>query len=94
MRKKKRCSITWQEWGGGPNWGQNCYYLFEPRATNYNPVVTPFIGRPMMRFLNTYATGHSWPTASGAWLYIPRTPEVVNSLVAQFISTIVLESIR
>jgi len=59
--------IGWTAWGGGPAWPENYYFLFEPRATNYNPVVTPFIDRPMMRFLNTYATGHSWPAASGTW---------------------------
>jgi endoglucanase len=66
--------IGWTAWGGGPNWGENYYFLFEPRATNYNPVVTPFIDRPMMRFLNTYATGHSWPSASGAWPYNVQFP--------------------
>lgn len=59
--------VGFTAWGGGPYWPESYYYLFEPRATNYSPVVTPFVDRPMMRFLNTYATGNSWPSAGGAW---------------------------
>ena len=55
--------VGWTAWGGGPNWSENYWYNFEPRATNYSPVVTPLIDRPMMRFLSTYATGGTW--ASG-----------------------------
>jgi endoglucanase len=66
--------IGWTAWGGGAAWPESYDFLFEPRATNYSPVVTPFIDRPMMRFLNTYATGRSWPAASGAWPFTVQFP--------------------
>lgn len=48
--------VGWTAWGGGVAWPEQYIYLFEPRAS---PTI---IDRPMIRILNTYATGHVWPT--------------------------------
>lgn len=34
----------------------------------------PYSNRPLVMPLNTYATGHTWPTASGAWPYNVQFP--------------------
>lgn len=54
--------IGWTEFGAGPAWPENYVGLIEPRS-----YPTPYVDRPQMRFLSTYATGGVWPTASGSW---------------------------
>lgn len=54
--------VGWTAWGGGRDWGEDYMIKFEPLSFN-----TPVADKPNMQFLSTYATGGTWPSASGSW---------------------------
>jgi aryl-phospho-beta-D-glucosidase BglC (GH1 family) len=54
--------LGWTEFSGGPALGESYAGGVEPRS-----YTAPIPDRPNMRILNTYATGHTWPSAEGTW---------------------------